>query len=185
MRTRSLMLFSLLVAAALAACGSSAAPTGPATGSAPDGWLTYTDTTDGFLFAYPPEGQITTGPGGSARIDLPVSPHTTLVEKFLEVNAAVDAYPCPSPTFTVRSEGDQLTVGELTFLEQTVGGVATGNIYEGTAYSAQHGAACASLTFMLHSTDPGSYVNPPAVFDRAAETAVFTTILSTFRWTSP
>ena len=184
MQTQTKTMLSLLVAATLAACS----PAGPAAGSAPIGWTIYLDTSYGFTFAYPPEGQVTDRQDGYARIgSLPIAPDTTLVEKYIEVNISPAAYPCPTPTLNTEtaSAPQELIANGLTFLQQTGGGVATGNIYEWVAYSTQKGGVCASLTFVLHYTDPANYVNPPAVFDRGAEEQIFTTILGTFRWTSP
>ncbi len=188
MKIQAKTLIILPVIVLLAACSPSGTSTRPDSGSAPDGWLTYTETTYGFSFSYPPEAQITARQGGYARIEgLPIVAGTTLVAKYLEVNASLDALPCPSPELNMQGSSgatEEVTVGDLTFLKQTGGGVATGNIYEGAAYSTQKGGACASLTFVLHYTDQGSYVDPPPVFDREAEEQVFTTILGTFRWTS-
>jgi hypothetical protein len=179
MRIQTKVIVLLLAAALLAACG-------PSTERNPNAWLTYLDTTYGFHFNYPPEGQITSRQDGYARIDgLPIVPNTTLVEKYLEVNVSPEAYPCPSPNVNTESDGgkaQELSLNGLTFLEQKGGGVATGNIYDWVSYSTRKGTVCASLTFVLHYTDPANYVDPPAVFDPAAEQAVFADILASFRW---
>lgn len=184
MKSPPKMICILLFAALLAACAPSEA--GP--GSVPEGWSVYSDAAHGFSFAYPPEGQISDRQDGYARIGgLPIAPGTTLVEKYLEVNVSPEAHPCPSPTVNVETAGSaqETALGGLTFLRQSGGGVATGNIYEWAAYSTQSDGLCASLTFVLHYTDPANYVNPPPVFDRAAEEELFAEILATFQWTKP
>ncbi len=39
------------------------------------------------------------------------------------------------------------------------------------------------MDFVLHSLDPGNSSTPPPVFDKAAESAVFTQMMGTFGWT--
>jgi hypothetical protein len=41
---------------------------------------------------------------------------------------------------------------------------------------------CVSLTFVLHSHNPGVYVTPPPTFNRSAESFVFILIVDTFQW---
>jgi hypothetical protein len=177
------MTFLLILAAALAACGPAAA--GP--GSAPAGWTIYLEADHGFSLAYPPDGRLTDQQAGYTRIDLPIEAGTTLVEKYVEVTISQDAYPCPTTTLNTEtaSPPQETTVNGLTFLEQSGGGVATGNIYEWVGYSTRQGNVCAGLTFVLHYTDPANYMDPPPVFDRAAEEQVFTVILGTFQWAGP
>ena len=45
------------------------------------------------------------------------------------------------------------------FLVETGTGIALGNIYEWTSYSTLRGANCVTITFVLHSANPGS--TPP------------------------
>jgi hypothetical protein len=40
-----------------------------------------------------------------------------------------------------------------------------------------------TIAFVLHSANAGNYPTPPPPFDKAAESAIFPTILSTFAWT--
>jgi hypothetical protein len=55
------------------------------------------------------------------------------------------------------------------------------NQWDWTAYSTVKGTACISLTFILHSVNPGVYYPTPVpVFDMAVESAIFSTIMSTY-----
>ena len=79
---------------------------------------------------------------------------------------------------------ENVTINGIQFLKESGNGAAAGNFYEFVAYSAKSDANnCVSLTFILHSTDPGNYTTPPPEFDKAAESAVFDLIINTFDWT--
>ncbi|HSJ88951.1 MAG TPA: CARDB domain-containing protein, partial [Anaerolineales bacterium] len=81
--------------------------------------------------------------------------------------------PPGTPTETVVING-------VSFLKQTGGDAAAGNKYDWVAYSTLKNNACISMDFMLHSL--GAMYPPPPDFDKAAESAVFTQIMSTFAW---
>ncbi len=74
------------------------------------------------------------------------------------------------------------TIAGLDFLVQKADEGAAGNLYQWTGYSTQRADVCASLTGVLHSTNPAMYSTPPPEFDQAAESAVFDQIAATFRW---
>ncbi|MBU2609486.1 MAG: hypothetical protein KJ606_00865, partial [Chloroflexi bacterium] len=138
---------------------------------------------------YPKEGQIANPENGYARINgLPFAPGTNLMEKYLEVNVTQNAFPCPSPNVNIESGSggsQQILVNGIVFQQQNGVGAAAGNIFEWTAYSTQKANVCASLTFVLHSANPGNYLTPPPLFDKTAESKLFSSILATFAWLNP
>lgn len=164
-------------------------PTPIPTASVPADWQTYTDQQYGFTFRYPKEGQIANQENGYASITgLPFAPGTNLVEKYMEVNVAQNAFPCPSTNVNIESGNggsQQILVKGIVFQQQNGIGAAAGNIFEWTAYSTQKANVCASLTFVLHSTNPGNYLTPPPLFDKTAESKLFSSILATFAWLNP
>jgi len=159
-------------------------PTLPPTASVPANWQTYTDQTYGFTFRYPAQGQIVSQQDHSARISLPVTQGTNLVEKFIDVAVTEDADPCVSQNPGV-SQSQPLTVNDIPFLEESGADAGAGQFYEWLAYSTSKNNVCASLTFVLHSTNPGNYSTPPPLFDKAAESDIFAPILATFAWLNP
>lgn len=185
---------ALWVAPRIARAGSSGitptatfTPTATATTSPVTGWNTYRNTNYSFEFKYPPGSVTGTATSNSARIYLPFTVGTLLVEKYVDVSVVEGANPCKNTISgggPVSTSGN-VTVNGITFLKETGVGAATSNIYEWEAYSAvrPNTTACVSIAFVLHSTDPGAYPTPPPpAFDKAAESAIFATILSTFGW---
>lgn len=161
-----------------------APPTLPPTEAVPANWQTYTDQEYGFTFRYPAAGQISGQQDHWARISLPVAPDTNLVEKFIDVTAVENADPCVSQNPGV-SQSQQVTVNGIPFLEERGADAGAGQIYEWLAYSTSRNDICVSLSFVLHSANPGNYSNPPPLFDKAAESDVFAPILASFAWTNP
>ena len=91
---------------------------------------------------------------------------------------------CKSPDVGGQpSSTENVTINSIQFLKETGEGAAAGNRYDFVAYSTSSDGNCVSLTFILHSTNPGNYETPPPEFDKAAESAVFDTIIQTFDWT--
>lgn len=117
-----------------------------------------------------------------ARIDLPYTSGTNLVEKYLEATVTESASVCKYSGLITTSE--TVTINGTQFLKETGGEGAAGNLYDFVAYSAfkPGTATCVTVLFVLHSTNPGVYTTPPPIFDMAAESAVFATIMSTFGW---
>jgi hypothetical protein len=154
--------------------------------SVPASWRTYSDQHFGFTFHYPPEGKVIDQQEAYARIiDLPFIPDTNLLEKYVDVSAVKNGFPCPSPyvdSLSGSTPSQQVTINGLSYTEQSGAGAGAGNIYEWTAYSTQRGDVCVSLTLVLHSANPMNYATPPPVFDAAAESQVFQDILGTFTW---
>jgi hypothetical protein len=159
-------------------------PTLTPTASVPADWQTYTDLTYSFTFRYPVEGQIVSQQDHSARISLPFIPGTNLVEKFIDVAVTENADPCVSQNPGVN-QSKPLTVNCIPFLEESGADAGAGQYYEWLAYSTSRNNICVSLSFVFHSTNPGNYVTPPPLFDKPAESDIFTPILATFVWLNP
>ncbi|MBV6396858.1 MAG: hypothetical protein HFACDABA_02460 [Anaerolineales bacterium] len=162
-------------------------PSATVTTSPVSGWNTYQSANYGFDFKYPPGSATGAATNNSARIYLPFTVGTLLVEKYVDVSVVEGANPCKNTVSgggAVATSGN-VTINGVTFLKETGSGVATSNIYDWEAYSVvrPNTTACVSIAFVLHSVDPGVYPTPPPpAFDKAAESAVFATILSTFVW---
>ena len=159
-------------------------PTLAPTASVPANWQTYTDQAYGFTFRYPAEGQIVSQQDHSARISLPFMPGTNLVEKFIDVAVTENADPCVSQNPGVY-QSQPLMVNGIPYLEESGADVGAGQFYEWVAYSTSRNNVCVILSFVLHSTNPGNYATPPPLFDKAAESDIFASILATFAWLNP
>ncbi len=154
-------------------------PTATSTQSTTANWNTYQNATYGFSFKFPPGSVISSQTDTAGRIFLPITSGTNLIEKYIDVTAVEGANPCDSPAGNPATSGN-VTINGRTFLKETGTGVATGNIFDWVAYSLTNNNACVSLTFVLHSGELGNYTTPPAEFNKAAESAVFDTIMDTF-----
>jgi hypothetical protein len=152
----------------------------------PDDWLGYTNSYYGFKFRYPPRLEDLPGNDNNyRRIDLSFNHNTNLTEKYLEVIVVENANPCQSPlaTQSMLQTSENVTINGIPFLKQTGADGGAGNLHEWVAYSTLKNNACISMDFILHSVnaiDP-----PPPVFDKAAESVVFSQIMSTFAWLEP
>ncbi|MCI0556274.1 MAG: carboxypeptidase regulatory-like domain-containing protein, partial [Anaerolineae bacterium] len=156
-----------------------------ATPTIPMDWLTYTNSYYGFQFRYPPRLEdLPSQDNNYARIDLPFVQGTNLGEKYLQVDVVENANPCRSPvaasSFVQSSE--TVMLNGITFLKETGQEPAAGNLYQFVAYSTARDNACVSLSFVLHSVNPGNIATPIPVFDYAAESAVFEQIVTTYTW---
>jgi len=150
----------------------------------PADWFTFTNTTYGFQFKYPPQGQIVSGGTDTfTRINLPFAAGTNLSEKYLEVVVGQNVTECKSPLPT-QDPGVTVTINGINFLKQTGAEGAAGSLYQWVAYSTLRDGVCVSLNFILHSHNPGNFATPPPVFDFAAESAVFDQMVGTFAWLS-
>jgi len=161
-------------------------PTYTAIPTVPADWLTFTNSTFGFQFMYPPQGQIQadSNDGDTIIRNLPIiQPGTNLGEKYLEVAAGAPATECKS-LFQTQDPGVTVTINGIDFLKQTGLEPAAGNIYQWVAFSTLRNGVCVSVNFILHSLNPGNFATPPPVFDYATETAIFDQIIGTYMWLS-
>jgi hypothetical protein len=152
-------------------------------------WPLYTNAGCGFSVRYPPGSGVTPKGDGNARIDLPHASGTNLQEKYLEDSCSTPPSACASPLAEGYAPGypasETKIVNGITFTVQSAAEGAAGNFYAWEAYSTQQGAACATLTFVLHATAAANYDPPLAEFDSIAERAIFVEIASTFAWAGP
>ncbi|HTP01314.1 MAG TPA: NBR1-Ig-like domain-containing protein, partial [Anaerolineales bacterium] len=154
-----------------------ATPTGGTTG-----WNPYQNTKYGFVFQIPPGSSISSQQDNSGQVFLPIiTPGTNLGQKYIEVKVVDGAAVCKDPhTGPMVTVSQTVTFNGIQFLQEIGSDRAAGNIYDWTGYSTTKGTACISLTFILHSTNPGNYPTPPPVFDMAVESAIFPTIMGTY-----
>ncbi len=146
----------------------------------------YQNVKYNFKFTLPNNATIKSQSDTVGRVDLPFAAGTNLIEKYIQINVVENANPCVSPVMDGTSATtENVTINNIQFSKQAGTGVAAGNIYDWVAYSTVRNNACISLTFILHSGNPGAYATPPALFDKNAESAVFTTTISTFNWINP
>ncbi|HJS17134.1 MAG TPA: NBR1-Ig-like domain-containing protein [Anaerolineales bacterium] len=153
----------------------------------PSDWLTYTNQQFNFKFNYPPQAQIVNQSPAYLKMNLPFTPGTNLVEKYLETIVVENPPTCRSPlaTSSLANTSETVVINGISFLKETGGDGGVGHLHEWEAYSTLHNNACISMDFVLHSLNPGGFSTPPPVFDKAAESAVFMQIMSTFAWTTP
>jgi len=137
-----------------------------------------------FKFKYPKEGAVSNQSDIHARIGFPVASGTNLQEKYLDLSVLVGASTCKSPDIGGQpSASENVTINSIQFLKETGTSGAAGSLYDYVAYSSSSNGNCVSLTFVLHSTNPGTSETPPPEFDKATESAIFDAIISTFDWT--
>jgi peptidase M23-like protein len=152
-------------------------------------WLTFTNSTFGFQFKYPPDSWIETGGTDTDTIiHLPFVPGTNLGTKYLQMIVAENANPCQSPlaTESMLETSETVIINGLSFLKQTGQDATAGHTNKWTAYSTSRDNVCVSLDFVLRAANPGNFATPPPLYDEAAESAVFAQIVSTYEWlTSP
>ena len=158
----------------------------PSPTATPSDWLTYTSTKYGFEFRYPKGSQIESQNENYAKIQLPFTPGTSLLHKYMELTIADPFDTCRNPLGLggVQFSGT-VTINGITYLKEGATEGAAGNKYEWVGYSTTRGTTCVSMGFVLHSMDPSSFPTPVPPFDKAAESAVFEQIVSTFTWLGP
>jgi hypothetical protein len=159
----------------------SATPTPTATTSA----SAYQNTKYAFRFTLPAGATVASQTDNAGRVNLSFTAGTNLLEKYIQVNVEEGRNPCVSPAVEPNpTSSEDVTFNNIQFLKQTGQGAAAGNRYDWTAYSTTRNNACISLAFILHSANQGNYSPTPPAFDSAAESAVFSTVMSTFNWTT-
>jgi hypothetical protein len=134
----------------------------------------------GFAFKFPPGSSIASQSDNAGRVYLPFAANTDLVQKYVDVNVVEGAATCKSPATGPQATSENITIGGIQFLKETGSEGAAGQVYDWQGYSLTKGTACISLTFVLHSANAGAFPTPPPVFDKAAESAVFSTIMTTY-----
>jgi hypothetical protein len=156
-----------------------------ATTNPTSGWENYFSEKYGFEFKYPKEATISNQSEIHARISLPlITSGTNLSEKVVDVSVLEGASTCKSPDVGgTPTTTENVTINSIQLLKEIGAGAGAGNRYDFIAYSAMSNNNCVSLTFTLHSTDPGNSSTPLPEFDKAAESAIFDTIINTFDWT--
>lgn len=161
---------------------STPSPTPTATPSATQipGWNVYLNSRYGFSFQFPPGSTLSGQTDTGGRIFLPFAAGTNLRQKTLDVNVAEGVNPCKSPGSNPMAASQTVTFNGIQFLRETWEEGATSHRGQNTAYSTMKGSACISMTFLLWSVVPEVVETPPPVYDTAAESAVFTTIMGTF-----
>jgi len=80
-------------------------PTASQTPPPPSDWLKYTNPTYGFEFKYPPQAQIVEQSNNSVKMNLPFTPGTNLVEKYLQMSVNENVNPCQSPLSSTSRPG--------------------------------------------------------------------------------
>jgi hypothetical protein len=159
-------------------------PTATATTDPLAGWGVYTNTKYSFRFKTPPGSVNGTITDNSARIYLPFTLGTLLVEKYVDVKVVENASACTYGT-SPAGTSETVTINGSQFLKETGSEGAAGSVYDWVAYSAfkPTTTTCVTVNFVLHSTNPGVLPTPvPPAFDKTAESAVFNTIIYTFTW---
>lgn len=143
----------------------------------PTGWQVYQNTAYGFQFFYPSDASITVRQEGYVQIHLTIVPGTNLVSKYLEVYWRNDDGICRG---TYGGTVTNIIFNGYVFLREEGRDQGAGQVYEWISYSTRQGNACLSFNFILHSGNPDMYSPPVPLFDKAAESAIFTQVVRTF-----
>jgi hypothetical protein len=165
-------------------------PSGPTATPTPEGvpagWICHQNTTYGFAVCYPPDAAINTASDEHSRIDLSITPGTTLLTKQMDVDAGVGWPACESPQTAGSAPGsipgETQTIAGLEFLVQSGEQGTAGHLHRWIGYSTERDGVCVSLTGLLDSANPMVYSTPPPEYDISAESAVFDQIVGTFHW---
>src|SRR5581483_10995728 len=136
---------------------STVTPVPTTTGTDTSNWNIYQNVKYGFLFKFPPGSSVTSQSDNSGRIYLPlVVQGTNLKEKYVDISVVEGAATCKSPYGSGGVMSSQnVTINGIAFLKESATEGAVGNIYDWVGYSTVKGNACISLTFVLHSLNPG------------------------------
>jgi photosystem II stability/assembly factor-like uncharacterized protein len=166
--------------------GGGAPPTTPAPPTA--NWPAYINSTYGFNFKYPPGSERFFETTNSILIKMPITPGTNLMEKYLQMSVNENVNPCQSPLSDTSRPGsptETVVFNGIPFFKQIGGDAGAGNLHEWVGYSTLKNNACISMDFVLHSLAAGAFDPPVPEFDKVAESAVFTQVMSTFAWNTP
>lgn len=165
-----------LIVLGVAACAPMPTPYYPGRG-------TY-ESAAGFAIQFPTEWQRLDTGEYPLVFATQVAPGTTLLEKRMEIEVRDMGLDCHQTSYGGAIPSDTrttlLTNGGAFFVEKGTG-IAAGNIYDWTSYSTTRGFNCVTITFVLHSADPGVWATQPPPYDKAAESVIFDELLGTFR----
>lgn len=146
----------------------------------------YQNVKYNFKFTLPTGATIANQSDSAGRVNFTIAGGTNLTEKYVQINIVENANPCASPAVgSPPSSTENVTINNIQFVKRTGGEGAAGNLYDWVTYSTTRNNACINLAFILHSLNPGNFPTPPPVFDKNAESAVFTQLLNTFNWITP
>jgi hypothetical protein len=152
----------------------------------PADWICHQNSTYQFEICYPPDATIAVADAEHIRIDLPVTPGTTLSEKWVDVYSRISPLSCVSPQDESAPPGsfspESLWISGLHYTVEHAEEGAAGNIYRWKAYSTARDDVCVTMTGTLHSANPAVFSTPPPDYDQIAESAVIESIVATFRW---
>ena len=146
-------------------------------------WLTFTSLPYGFQFQYPPDSNIFNQVVNSVLINLPITPGTTLVEKYLDLRMLENAQNCAAPMVGASPVRETVTINGIPFVKDTGMEGGMSQIRKWVAYNTTRGNLCVSFLFVLHSAN--AFDPPRPAYDEAAESAVFLQMMQTFAWLPP
>jgi hypothetical protein len=146
----------------------------------------FHNTRYNFKFTLPTGATIANQSDTAARVNFTIAGGTNLTEKYLQINVIENANPCASPAVaSPPSSTENVTINNIQFVKRTGAEGAAGNLYDWVTYSTTRNNACINLAFILHSLNPGNFPTPPPVFDKNAESTVFTQVMNSFNWINP
>ncbi len=145
-------------------------------------WLAYHDDLGGFSVQHPLTWRQLENPGYPVAFILQIEPGTILLEKRMEINVTPNAASCAQSTYLGATGSLTVTINGIDFLKETGSGIALGNLYDWTSYSTSRGGTCITITFVLHSANPGVFATVPPPIDKAAESQIFDQMIQTFKF---
>jgi hypothetical protein len=149
----------------------------------PEGWLRYYNGLYDFEFYHPGDANIVEQDDSHTVMYFSIAPGTNLVSKYLEFYISNPSQGC-SGAFGGTDAGAEIING-YRFQIQTGMDQGAGQIHEWTSYSSVQGSACFSFNFVLHSGNIGAFPTGTPEFNKAAESALFQTLVGTFRLLAP
>ena len=165
--------------------GGAPAPATPTNTPAPSASL-YQNAKYNFKFTLPTGATIANQSDNDGRVNLPFATGTNLNEKYIAVSVRENLTPCTSPNVGgTNNAPENVTINNIAFVKLTGSEGAAGSAYDWVTYLTVRNNACISLAFVLHSANPGVFTTPPPLFDKNAESAVFTTIINSYNLITP
>jgi hypothetical protein len=146
-------------------------------------WYTYINTQYQYQFMYPPQSVINSQDYNNMYLTLPIVPGTNLHEKYLEMRVVENVDTCYHPLAAMELTKETVVINGITYTKRTGMDAGMSKLYKWVEYSTVHNTTCVAMLFIMRSVDPGAYLPVIVpVYDEAAESAVFDTIMSTFKW---